>query len=188
ALDFGCGRGRIAALLVQLGFDVVGLDLQPHPFWASVHKARFIVFSGDRFPLERSAFDLVTHFQVLMYVKDPGAHLREVHRILKHGGYVSFQVANRCCFRNLFAGRFGDTDFYRLYSQDELVSLLERSGFRIERIFSEIFYAPVFPHSINFLRRVLLARDFDIFDRDSLFVRLTPPRYRGAINVIARKV
>ncbi|MBI3988288.1 MAG: methyltransferase domain-containing protein, partial [candidate division NC10 bacterium] len=30
ALDVGCGRGRIAALLVQLGFDVVGLDLSPH--------------------------------------------------------------------------------------------------------------------------------------------------------------
>lgn len=188
ALDVGCGRGRITALLTQLGFQVVGLDLSPHPFWRKIQKATFIVSPGNRLPFRDATFDLITHFQVLMYVKDPQSHLGEIHRVLKGGGYASFQVPNRNCLRMLFAGRFGDTDFYRPYSRDELISLLKGTGFRVERMSSEMFYAPIFPQGINFLRRVLLAKDFDLFDRGSLLVRLTPPRYRGLINAIARKV
>jgi SAM-dependent methyltransferase len=175
--------------LSQLGFNVVGLDLHPHPFWARIPAAKFVVSTeGDTLPFEDDIFDLCIHFQALMYFKDPERHLGEIHRVLKRGGYVSLQVTNRCCLRNLFAGTFGDTDFFRLYSQEELISLLEQSGFRLEKTFCEMFYAPIFPLFINFLRRVLLARDFDMFDRDSLFVRLTPPRYRGVVNVVVRKI
>ncbi len=187
ALDFGCGRGRIAALLGQLGFEVTGLDAAPHAFWAKLPGARFVVSAGARLPFQDTAFHLVTHFGVLMYLPDPQTHLREIHRILRPGGYLSIQVTNRCCLRHLVARRIGDAEFFRLYSQEELMSLLQHSGFRPERMFTEGFYAPVFPIFTNFLRRVVLPREIDLFDRDSLLVRLTPPRHRGVINAIAAR-
>lgn len=186
ALDFGCGRGRIVALLGQLDFEVVGMDITSHASWRTF-PAAFVVSRGRRLPFRDGTFDLVTHFGVLMYLRDPQCHLGEIHRVLRPGGYLSMQVTNRYCLRKVVAGRFGDAEFFQVYSQEELMWVLQRAGFEVERTSSEMFYAPLCPVFINFVRRVLLPRRFDLFDRDSLLVRLTPPRYRGVVNAVAKK-
>jgi SAM-dependent methyltransferase len=188
-LDYGCGRGRLCALLGQLGFRVVGADLHPHVYWRQIPNGHFVVLPKEGgAPFADSAFDCALHFGVLMYIREPELHLSELKKKLRSGGIISIQVANRECYRNLWAGRFGDAEFFRLYPKEELRVLLESVGFAIERVRYESFYAPVFPLAVNFVRRVLLARRFDLFDRDSLFVRVTPPRHRGTIHIIARAV
>lgn len=186
-LDYGCGRGRLSALLGQLGFRVVGADLRSHVYWQEIPNGCFVVLpAGGGAPFADSAFDCVLHFGVLMYIRQPESHLLELRKKLRSGGVLSIQVANRECYRNLWAGRFGDADFFRLYTEEELNSLLGSAGFTVENVRYEGFYAPIFPLAVNFVRRILLARRFDLFDRNSLFVRLTPPRHRGTIHVIAR--
>lgn len=186
-LDFGCGRGRLSALLAQLGFRVVGADLQRHEYWDRIPGGRFVVLPpSGAIPFGNGVFDCCVHFQVLTYLADPARHLVELGEKLRPGGTLSIQVTNRECYRNAWAGRF-DGAGRRLYSTQEVTGLLESAGFRVERVRHEGFYAPVFPFAINFVRQTVMARRIDICDRDSRCVRLTPPRRRGLIHVLARR-
>jgi SAM-dependent methyltransferase len=187
-LDFGCGRGLITALSRNLGFHTVSLDMCKQEFWKKMPQVEFVEleYLGGRLPFEDANFDLCFHFLVLGYLKDPVKNLKEIKRILKKGGYLILHVANKNNLYTRTTGRFTDKN-YKLYSLDELKSFMALSGFEIIGINMERFYAPLFPQSINFMRLILSGKNYNPwFDRDSIFVKLTPPKFRGVINILAR--
>lgn len=93
-LDLGTGTGRLLEILSPLYRRGVGIDMSREMLAiaranldkAGVQNAQ--VRQGDIYapPVERDAFDLVTIHQVLHYLDDPQAAIREAARMLRPSG------------------------------------------------------------------------------------------------------
>jgi SAM-dependent methyltransferase len=98
-LDAGCGYGRIAIPLLQLGFDVIGIDVSPAMLdeanrLAAAAELIFSTLEGDicRLPYDDEAFDVVLcmwlTFNELLHESDQLATLLEFRRVLRPGGWA----------------------------------------------------------------------------------------------------
>lgn len=98
-LDVGCGPGISAFALEDMHPDanIVGLDLAEK----MIHRAQdtgleqgssvdFLVGNAERLPFPDHSFDLVTGHSFLYLLEDRESVLREVERVLKSGGEVTF--------------------------------------------------------------------------------------------------
>lgn len=85
-LDVGCGEGRVGEELARRGHRVVGIDASPRmvELASGRHEAR--VADATALPFEDSSFDLVVAYMSLMNLDDLAGSLREVGRVLEHGG------------------------------------------------------------------------------------------------------
>jgi len=96
ALDLGCGVGRHALALAQLGFDVAALDASPAGLIQLEKQALADGLSIDgkqaemtALPFDDAVFDYVLSFNVI-YHGDPDVvrqTLTEIARVLKPGGH-----------------------------------------------------------------------------------------------------
>lgn len=113
------------------------------------HALRFrhVNVECDRFPYEDATFDGVLFCELIEHLTmDPAAALREIHRVLKIGGWLLLTTPNIHRHENLMrlAGGWGIGDQYsgygpygrhnREYSLNEIQGLLESQGFDIERL------------------------------------------------------
>lgn len=184
AFDIGCGRGRHSAMLSQLGFYVIGIDLQPHPYWSRISNANLLVGSAEclsYFP--DNTFDLILCMQVLTYLKDDDAALVHIRRMLKRGGYFLLQVLNKENLHTLLTNEplVWEPYLQRYYAQTEMCGKLEKHGFIIDRIWTEKLYTPFFVTVGNILYDFILNRSLRTY-----WDRLVPFRYLGMINILAR--
>ncbi len=93
-VDLGTGTGRLLELFSPLYRRGVGVDLSREMLAvarANLERAGVAhaqVRQGDIYapPVERDAHDLVTIHQVLHYLEDPAAAIREAARLLRPGG------------------------------------------------------------------------------------------------------
>jgi len=184
-IDFGCGRGRHVALLSQLGGKIVGMDIKSHEFWRKIPNAYFMLGSDKELPcIKDNTFDIFLAIQLLEYLEDDHRALDEIFRILKDGGWLLIQVPNKKNLYTLFRGKtiVSEINLKRYYDIIEIENLLKRSGFAIERLWTEKFYAPLFPIPVNYFLEILLPNW-----TEKMASRFTPFRYRGLINVLAQK-
>jgi SAM-dependent methyltransferase len=89
ALDAACGTGRHARRMVELGHDVLGIDLTPEMLEraaANVPKARFLEADLRHIPAPDEHFDLVVCGLALSHLPDLEAGAAELGRVLKPGG------------------------------------------------------------------------------------------------------
>jgi SAM-dependent methyltransferase len=89
AVDVGCGTGRVARLLSDVGWDVVGVE--PDPRMAAVARRHGIDVDLSGFETwwrDRPEFDLVCSGQAWHWV-DPEAGLAKAARLLRSGGRLA---------------------------------------------------------------------------------------------------
>jgi len=100
-LDIGCGRGRVAAHLASLtkahltGINIDDVQLNSAQKYVSLNgladKCQFLKASLNApFPFADASFDALYQIQVLTYAKNKEAVFREMFRVLKPGGKLSF--------------------------------------------------------------------------------------------------
>lgn len=94
-LDYGCGQGRLCALLRAAGFGkLIGVDLSPAMIEraaAAVPDARFEVLGPGGLALPDASIDAVLLFAVLTCIPDDAeqiAALRDIARVLRPGGLL----------------------------------------------------------------------------------------------------
>jgi demethylmenaquinone methyltransferase/2-methoxy-6-polyprenyl-1,4-benzoquinol methylase len=93
-LDVATGTGAVARELIrQKRCTVVGLD-QSREMLAEASRrlgggVRLVEGTAERLPFEDATFDGLTFTYLLRYVDDPAATLRELARVVRHGGTIA---------------------------------------------------------------------------------------------------
>ena len=90
-LDIGCGTGTITAeLQEQYDAEVTGIDNNP----AMIKKAKelypdvtFRAANVSHLPFDPDSFDLITGHFSMLWLRDPSAALKEIHKVLKPEGH-----------------------------------------------------------------------------------------------------
>lgn len=136
-LDIGCGRGLMLSELKRRGWESVGTEQSPNLAHAISQKTGLPVHSGPTLSacrFESGEFDVVTLWHVLEHMPDPVQTLREIHRIVKPGGFIVVEVPNLQSWQaRLGAGVWFHLDTPRhLYhfSASQLQHTLAEQGFR----------------------------------------------------------
>lgn len=128
-LDVGCNTGYGTMRFVPVARRVVGVDVSPRAIEAARLRAsggrpEFVLSGGFDLPFPADTFDLVTSFQVLEHVPEPGVFLRELVRVTRPGGQVILATPNAAT--RLFPGMTPWNRFHvHEYLADELRALLQ---------------------------------------------------------------
>lgn len=132
-LDCGCGTGSNLEMLRPfgraVGFDLTGIG----PAFARERGHRVAQASIAQIPFATGAFDLVTSFDVFQCLPEPVERdaITEMARVLKPGGWLLLHVAAL----EILHGRHSVlSEEVRRYTPSRLRTIVERGGFRIERL------------------------------------------------------
>ena len=99
-LDVGCGGGILSEALAERGASVLGIDLAESALQAAeAHRTgqavEYRLESSRETAARGEVFDVVTCMEMLEHVADPAAVLRDIHALLKPGGWAFFSTINR---------------------------------------------------------------------------------------------
>jgi len=143
-LDVGCGAGAQLVQLRELGWRVVGVDLDTRAVELATRLHHLDVRQGtleeQRFPSDR--FDAVTLSHTIEHVHDPMGLVRECGRVLKPGGRLVVVTPNADSLghRRLGASWIGLQPPRHLYlfSCGTLRRLAERAGLDVVSVRSSV--------------------------------------------------
>jgi SAM-dependent methyltransferase len=93
-LDVGCGRGDFLDYARQAGLETSGVELNSNAATMARSKGHqiFTKLLHELDPAQTGRFDLITLFQVLEHVPEPGALMKQAAAFLNPGGHISVAV------------------------------------------------------------------------------------------------
>jgi SAM-dependent methyltransferase len=138
-VEVGCGIGTDLVRFARGGARATGIDLSSTAIGLArqnfalhgVTADGLVVGDGECLPVGDAAFDVVYAHGVVQYTADPGALIRECHRVLKPGGTAIFMVYNRRSWLMALSKvmkvplEHQDAPGLRLFSAGEFRALLE---------------------------------------------------------------
>jgi ubiquinone/menaquinone biosynthesis C-methylase UbiE len=140
-LDCGCGTGHNIATLLRPYGHAFGFDLTPGGL-QHARRARLPLARADMssIPFQSGRFDVVTSFDVMQYVADDDAVIKEMSRVLKPGGGV---VVTAAALEVLRGGHAGTWPEVRRYTTGRMRAIVEAAGLKVERL--TYLFASLFP-------------------------------------------
>src|SRR5437762_3162166 len=128
-LDCGCGTGYNLATLLRPHGRAFGFDITPAGL-GYAHRRGLAVTRADMraIPFASNRFDLATSFDVLQYVPDDYAVMKEIARVIKPGGGL---VATASAMNVLRGGHAGTWPEVRRYSTGRMRSIVETAGLHV---------------------------------------------------------
>lgn len=149
AVDVGCNNGNLSLYMATRGCDVLGIDYARNIVEAAQESAEYyqirnIEFKSMDFVKEwdRSAeFDFVFCCNVLEHVREDRLFVEKFYQTLKPGGKLLLIIPTTysSMYRTykFFTGRFASDDevgHLRRYDRRECRDIVERAGFKVDRI------------------------------------------------------
>jgi SAM-dependent methyltransferase len=136
-LEIGFGHGHLLRALQREGsFTLEGIDYGE----GTIPHLRSLGLNVSTASVEQKhypdgTFDMVVGMHVLEHVQNPGQFVSEIHRILRPGGRVYFQVPCVSHWRARIAGRrwkyYGPPFHLWYFSTEAMRRFLPRHGFRV---------------------------------------------------------
>lgn len=140
-LDVGCGAGDQMALWQETGLQAWGVDVSP--LAAIEGKKRGLRISTGELKdagFASGSFDIVYANHVIEHIRDPGATLGEIRRVLKRGGVLMVGVPNiDSALFGLLKAKWFHLDVPRHllhFSPARLAAMLEEAGFSIQQSYT----------------------------------------------------
>ena len=159
-LEYGSSPPFLTAALVEMGYRVTGLDIDPTRFAPTIRDLDLDIrksnFEIETLPFEDEVFDVVLFNEVFEHLRiDLIFTMSEAHRVLKKGGALLLSTPNMRSLRglwmllrhhtschighDLFAEydklrRYGHMGHVREYTAREVTRFVMRIGFSINRI------------------------------------------------------
>jgi ubiquinone/menaquinone biosynthesis C-methylase UbiE len=150
-LDIGCGTGREAFSLYDMGFRVIATDISEHRIetakqlaFESKRDIDFLLTNGLDLPFESNTFDIVIIWSQtfgLFYGEENQQYiLKECNRVLKGNGILSFSGHDKefieAKYPQYLDGKkffaYANTDCYwEAFTIDEITDLAQRTGFTV---------------------------------------------------------
>ncbi len=128
-VDFGAGTGALAVPLTAAGHRIVCIEPDPH-LRARLAAAGFAVHAGLD-AIKPDSLDFAYAVNVLEHIDDDDAVIACLSERLKTGGGLLIYVPAFPC---LFSSMDRKVGHVRRYGLANLAAVLERGGFRVERI------------------------------------------------------
>ncbi|MCH7946160.1 MAG: class I SAM-dependent methyltransferase [Armatimonadetes bacterium] len=174
-LDVASGTGAVLSELQKLGW-AGGLDFSPLAvkFCQERHLPNLMVGNAEAVPVQSGTIDVVVSLDTLEHVADDEAAVSEIARVLRPGSVL---VLNVPAFKWLWGPHDVALMHYRRYTKRQIRDLLERHGFKLEKLSYSVFL--LFP-------MVILVRTIDKFRWGPAKVSL--PRVSGGINTFLVKL
>jgi SAM-dependent methyltransferase len=134
-LDIGCAHGYFLAEARQRGWQVTGIEIAGAA--ATYARDRLGIEVHDDLevllPSRAGTFDVVTLFQVVAHLVDPGAVLSRVHELVTPGGLLVVETPNCGSGAARLLGRHWHLatppSIVSMFDPPSLASLLRRAGF-----------------------------------------------------------
>lgn len=145
-LDIGCGNGHLMEAAQKRRWQVTGYDVDSKSNRDIENRLNTKVYDGDFLKIDwAKKFDLVTMHQVLEHLKEPGAYLDSIHKMLTAQGYLFVAVPNikslsnslkyfleKVGLRSQSRGKYFDSSHHLLYfNHKTLRKLLAKHGFEV---------------------------------------------------------
>jgi SAM-dependent methyltransferase len=179
-LDWGCGKGHVSKLLMDLGAkQLQSCDIVSEKEDSAFGQETPIIkqFDIEVTPLEHeyilpyddATLDVVLSVGVLEHVLNDGASLAEITRVLKPGGlFFCFFLPTDLSWTQKLAHWRGDHYHDRFYNEKSIHELLKSAGLRV----LDVWYRQLFP------KNSVAYPNFRLFERiDQLLTENTPLRY-----------
>jgi len=184
-LEAGCGTGRFSPFLMEIGNETIFVDLSLGMLKATRRRLQqnsSVLFSGINasiynLPVGADTFDCVLSVNVFNHLRMPGVALHELARVLKPGGQLVVNFANRHSYywpaallvtwRQRSIGR----DVYSSWlTAREIESYFKDAGFRVNRVVGNVHVPLYLDRPV--IRTVLCL--LDSMSRDSILRPLAP--------------
>lgn len=165
-MDIGCGNGAIAAMLLDQGFSVTGIDTSKsgiHVAEKAYPEVRFAERSAyDDLAGEFGEFDAVLSLEVVEHCYWPRKFARSLFALLRPGGVAVISTPFHGYWKNLalaLTGKFDahwsplwDGGHIKFWSEKTLRALLEETGF-VEIAFRRVGRTPALAKSMIAISR-----------------------------------
>lgn len=188
-LDLGCGECKAKLLIQRLGYEWVGIDIEPN-------RKITVLGDGHSLPFSSKAFDLVIAVAVLEHFKNPWKALWEVNRVLKDRGIFAGSVAFMEPFHHSFF-HFTHLGIEAILKECNFSLITVRPGWGVLEALSMDYFIPlplIFLRTvmrfIMFLRRTILLTFFKNklgLEKTEEYLQLDRFRFAGSIFFVARK-
>jgi SAM-dependent methyltransferase len=138
-LDWGCGYGHMTYLLKKRLFNVTGyeVEMRSNINEIAIFNTLDIKYGkhGSELPFDDGSFDAALSCGTLEHVPDPGASLKEIHRVLKKGGkFFIYMLPNKFSYAEYLSGLRGISVHPVKYTVSTIEGLLKENGFEIVKI------------------------------------------------------
>jgi 2-polyprenyl-3-methyl-5-hydroxy-6-metoxy-1,4-benzoquinol methylase len=139
-LDIGYSKGSFADYLAGLEWECTGLDINEH----TNPKVKTLQCDlNEVFPVGNESYDVVTAGEVIEHMIDEEAFLEECCRVLKKDGALVLTTPNLSFLLNRILVPLGKLPMfvyapyhYHFHTKKTIVSLLEKHGFKVEKVIS----------------------------------------------------
>jgi 2-polyprenyl-3-methyl-5-hydroxy-6-metoxy-1,4-benzoquinol methylase len=157
-LDLGCGGGEMLQIAHQLGWDCLGLELDPQAVLACKENGLKVIEGSynklDDYP---SYFDCIICSHVLEHVHSPIEALEKIKHALKPGGVLLLSCPNAMSKAGQYFGVYWRgleaPRHIAIPSAHFLRTFLEKNGFEVEQFVNNSF--PTISKSLNIRKRAL---------------------------------
>lgn len=142
-LDVGCGLGYLIEEARNNGWEVMGLEISDY----AIRQCKKKNLNVKRGQIEKlggfsSFFDVIVAQDVLEHVFKPEEFLGKVNNLLKINGLLVLELPNNSSLKtNLLGKEWGEyipPVHLNFFDKNNLSQILEKHGFEIKKIYSEI--------------------------------------------------